>query len=288
MGFPRQENWSGLLFPSPEDLPDPRIALESPAWQADSLPVNHLGIPCEIWDFAKAVVSYVLLSGSWEIQARWTPPWHGKWWHQFHSVAQLCQTLCCPMDCSTPGFPVHHQLLVLAQTHVCRVAKHDSIIMLAWRPLQLGLILLIMIPGQSLLEMSCNSAWRALSFSLLSFGYTCKEKAFHWGSLGKVHWAGKVCIWKESSFNSKEYHSACLFTQLSLPSFLISPWFPSVCLHVTICQMAWTWGVLFFDTIKQLQTRLESWFSCSWSGKCWEICVGSLSFSFLPLSGGQN
>jgi len=40
MGFPRQENWSGLLFPSPEDLPDPRIALESPAWQADSLPVT--------------------------------------------------------------------------------------------------------------------------------------------------------------------------------------------------------------------------------------------------------
>ena len=34
------------------------------------------------------------------------------------SVAQLCLTLCDPMDCSTPGFPVHHQLLELAQTHV--------------------------------------------------------------------------------------------------------------------------------------------------------------------------
>ena len=33
------------------------------------------------------------------------------------SVAQLCLTLCDPMDCSTPGFPVHHQLLELAQTH---------------------------------------------------------------------------------------------------------------------------------------------------------------------------
>ena len=29
---------------------------------------------------------------------------------QFSSVAQLCPTLCDPMDCSTPGFPVHHQL----------------------------------------------------------------------------------------------------------------------------------------------------------------------------------
>ena len=29
---------------------------------------------------------------------------------QFSSVAQLCLTLCDPMDCSMPGFPVHHQL----------------------------------------------------------------------------------------------------------------------------------------------------------------------------------
>ena len=40
---------------------------------------------------------------------------------QFSSVAQLCLTLCDPMDCSTPGFPVLHQLPELAQTHVCRV-----------------------------------------------------------------------------------------------------------------------------------------------------------------------
>ena len=37
---------------------------------------------------------------------------------QFISVTQLCLTLCDPMDCSMPGFPVHHQLLELAQTHV--------------------------------------------------------------------------------------------------------------------------------------------------------------------------
>jgi len=37
------------------------------------------------------------------------------------SVAQSCPTLCNPMDCSTPGFPVHHQLPQLAQTHVHRV-----------------------------------------------------------------------------------------------------------------------------------------------------------------------
>ena len=40
---------------------------------------------------------------------------------QFSSVVQLCSTLCDPMDCSTPGLPVHHQLLELAQTHVHQV-----------------------------------------------------------------------------------------------------------------------------------------------------------------------
>ena len=39
----------------------------------------------------------------------------------FSSVAQSCPTLCDPMNCSTPGFPVHHQLPELAQIHVHRV-----------------------------------------------------------------------------------------------------------------------------------------------------------------------
>ena len=37
---------------------------------------------------------------------------------QFSLFAQSCPTLCNPMDCSTPGLPVHHQLLVFIQTHV--------------------------------------------------------------------------------------------------------------------------------------------------------------------------
>ena len=40
---------------------------------------------------------------------------------QFSSVAQLCLTLCDPTDCSTPGFPVHDQLLELTHIHVHRV-----------------------------------------------------------------------------------------------------------------------------------------------------------------------
>ena len=41
---------------------------------------------------------------------------------QFSSVAQSCPTVCNPMDCSTPGFPVHHQFPELTQTHVHRIS----------------------------------------------------------------------------------------------------------------------------------------------------------------------
>ena len=60
MGFSGQEYWSGLPFPSPRDLPNPQIEPRSPALQADSLPAE--------------------------------PP------VQFSSVAQLCPTLCDPMN----------------------------------------------------------------------------------------------------------------------------------------------------------------------------------------------
>ena len=40
---------------------------------------------------------------------------------KFSSVTQLCPTLCDPMDCSLPGFPVHHQLPGLVQTRVHQV-----------------------------------------------------------------------------------------------------------------------------------------------------------------------
>ena len=41
---------------------------------------------------------------------------------QFRSVTQSCPTLCDPMNRSTPGLPVHHQLLEFTQTHVHRVS----------------------------------------------------------------------------------------------------------------------------------------------------------------------
>ena len=42
--------------------------------------------------------------------------------YQFSSVAQLCPTLCDPMNCSTLSLPVHHQLPEFTQTHAHRVS----------------------------------------------------------------------------------------------------------------------------------------------------------------------
>ena len=64
----------------------------------------------------------------WQNMDHWRRKWQPTplfllWEPQelFSSVAQLCLTLCHPMDCSMPGFSVLHQLPELAQTHVHRV-----------------------------------------------------------------------------------------------------------------------------------------------------------------------
>ena len=46
--------------------------------------------------------------------------------YQFSSVAQLCPTLCDPMNCSTLGLPVHHHLPEFTQTHLHRSVMPSS------------------------------------------------------------------------------------------------------------------------------------------------------------------
>ena len=92
MEFSWPEYQSGLPCPPLGDLPDPGIEPMSPAspeLQVDSLPLSHQASLC----------TYV----------------------QFSSATQSCPTLCDPMNHSTPGLPVHHQLPEFTQTHVHRV-----------------------------------------------------------------------------------------------------------------------------------------------------------------------
>ena len=63
----------------------------------------------------------------WATNSFWRTHTHKAWLnlvhtHKLSSVAHFCPTLCYPMDCSTPGFPVHHQLPELPQAHVLRVS----------------------------------------------------------------------------------------------------------------------------------------------------------------------
>ena len=87
---------------------------------------------------------------------------------QFSSVAQLCPTLCDPMNCSTPGLPVHHQLPEFTQTHIHRVGDAIHHLILC-RPL----LLLPPIPpsirvlsNESTLRMRWPKYW-SFSFSII-------------------------------------------------------------------------------------------------------------------------
>ena len=85
-------------------------------WQADSLPLSHQGSPhCPF--LIDLSIGLFYLSSKW-----FCISWIIDPSVRFSSVAQSCLTLCTPVDCSMPGFPVHHQLLDLAQTHVCPVS----------------------------------------------------------------------------------------------------------------------------------------------------------------------
>ena len=55
MGFSRQEYWSGLLFPSPGNLPDPGIEPGSPVLQADLYQLSYKGSPCSVVSFIKSI-----------------------------------------------------------------------------------------------------------------------------------------------------------------------------------------------------------------------------------------
>ena len=84
-------------------------------------------------------------------------------------MAQSCLTVCDLMNCSTPGLPVHHQLLEFTQTHVHRVRDGISSYLILCHPL----LLLPAIPpsirvfyNESTLLMRCPKYW-SFSFSII-------------------------------------------------------------------------------------------------------------------------
>ena len=88
---------------------------------------------------------------------------------QFSSVIQSCPTLCDPVNCSTPGLPVHRQLPEFTQTHVHEVMPSSHLILCC------PLLLLSPIPpsirvfsNESVLHMRWPKYW-SFSFSIIPF-----------------------------------------------------------------------------------------------------------------------
>ena len=94
---------SRFLQPAPQ-FPDPALP------GASGLPKSLSNIPRK-WD----ILEKTLLCPPGMVQGRKAKPWLIIY---FSSVAQSCPTLCDPMNHSTPGLPVHHQLPEFTQTHV--------------------------------------------------------------------------------------------------------------------------------------------------------------------------
>ena len=138
----------------------------------------------------------------------------------FSSVAQSCPTLCDPMDCNTPGFPVHHQLPELAQTHVHRVGDgiQPSNPLSSPSPPALKLS-----QHQGLFQgvSSLHQVAKILEFELQlqSFQWTPRLISFrmNWLDLLAVQGTLKSLLQHHSSKASVFWHSAFFIVQLSHP-----------------------------------------------------------------------
>ena len=123
MGFSRQKYWSGVQLPSPKLSYDPTLPLmiiypEETRIEKDTCTIMFtaaLFTVAQTWKQLRCPSTMnekVVVHTYNEIFSS----------VQFSSVAQSCPNLCDPMNLSTPGLPVHHQLLESTQTHVHQVS----------------------------------------------------------------------------------------------------------------------------------------------------------------------
>ena len=138
---------------------------------------------------------------------------------QFSSIAQLYQTLRNPMDCSTPGFPVHHQLPELTQTHVLKSVMPSNHLILC-HPLLLPSIF------HSIRVFSKESALHIKWPKYWSFSFTISPSSEHpgvisfrmdWLDLLAVQGTLKSLLQHHSSKASILRWSAFFIVQLSHP-----------------------------------------------------------------------
>ena len=139
---------------------------------------------------------------------------------QFISVAQSCLTFCDPMDCSTPGFPAHHQLPELAQTLVQKSVMPSNHLILC-HPLLLWSSIFHSIrvfSNESVLGIRWSKYW-SFSFSISPSSEYSGLSSFRmeWLDLLTVQGTLKNLLQHHSSKASILRRSAFFMVQLSHP-----------------------------------------------------------------------
>ena len=108
---------------------------------------------------------------------------------QFSSVIQLYLTLWDPMDCSTPGFPVHYQLPELTQTHVHWVGDASKHLILC----HTLLFLTSFFPASGSFLRSQFFAWGSQSSGALASASVLPKNIQDWFPLGLTGWIFLQC-----------------------------------------------------------------------------------------------
>ena len=136
-----------------------------------------------------------------------------QWYHQFSSVAQSCPTLCDPINRSTPGLPVRHQLPEFTQTHVHQVGDAISHLILC-RPL----LLLTPIPP-SIRVFSSESALYMRWPKYWSFSFSINPSNEHPGLISfRMDWLDLLAV--QQTLKSLLQHHSSKASILQCSAFL--------------------------------------------------------------------
>ena len=147
---------------------------------------------------------------------------------QFSSVTQSCPTLCNPVDCSTPGFSVHHQLLELAQTHVqsgqwCHSTISSSVILFSECPQSFQAsvsfpVSLFFTSGIQSIGASASANPSNEYSGLISFRLDWLDLLAVWGTLKSLlqHHSSKASILQHSAFFMVQLSHPCMTTGITI------------------------------------------------------------------------
>ena len=142
---------------------------------------------------------------------------------QFRSVAQLCLTLCDPMNCNTPGLPVHHQLWDFIQTHSpsnqwCHPAISSSVVPSSSCPQS--------IPASESFLISQLFTWGDQSTRVSALASFLPKNTQDWSPLGWTDWIslqskGFSRVFSNTTLQKHQFFGAQLSSQ---SNFHIHTW----------------------------------------------------------------